>query len=373
MRLLFITGSLVHGGAERHTITLANRLAERGHECHLAYIKDDSSQLGRLRGAASVRCLHARRYLDLGALKQLAALMARVQPTSVVAVNQYPLLYATLARRWVGRTGPNLAPLTVTFHSTFVQGAKEQLKMLYYRPLFWNADCLAFVCEAQRRHWLARMVSARRNEVIYNGVDLEYWRPGGSEERTTIRRVVGLADTDYAIGMCAVLRPEKNHLQLVDAIAALRRRGIAARALLIGDGPQRGAIEARARAAGVSADVVITGFQQDVRPFVAACDVLAITSVTEALSLAGGARAFSSRSATTRCSSTGWPCWPIPTRAGAWVRGRARPSKRASRSARCWTATKACCWKSKSQGANVKTYADPLERINRVTKKRHRP
>ncbi len=286
MRLLFITGSLVHGGAERHTITLANRLAERGHECHLAYIKDDSSQLGRLRGAASVRCLHARRYLDLGALKQLAALMARVQPTSVVAVNQYPLLYATLARRWAGRTGPNLAPLTVTFHSTFVQGAKEQLKMLYYRPLFWNADCLAFVCEAQRRHWLARMVSARRNEVIYNGVDLEYWRPGGSEERTTIRRVVGLADTDYAIGMCAVLRPEKNHLQLVDAIAALRRRGIAARALLIGDGPQRGAIEARARAAGVSADVVITGFQQDVRPFVAACDVLAITSVTEALSLA---------------------------------------------------------------------------------------
>jgi glycosyltransferase involved in cell wall biosynthesis len=286
MRLLFITGSLVHGGAERHTITLANRLAERGHECHLAYVKDDSSQLGRLRGAASVRCLHAQRYLDLGSLKQLAALMARVQPTSIVAVNQYPLLYATLARRWAGRTGANIAPLTVTFHTTFVQGAKEQLKMLYYRPLFWNADCLAFVCEAQRRHWMARMVSARRNEVIYNGVDLEHWRPGGAEERTAIRRAVGLADSDYAIGMCAVLRPEKNHLQLVDAVAALRRRGIPARALLIGDGPQRAAIEARACAAGIAADVVITGFQQDVRPFITACDVLAITSVTEALSLA---------------------------------------------------------------------------------------
>jgi len=233
-----------------------------------------------------VRCLHAQRYLDLGSLKQLAALMARVQPTSIVAVNQYPLLYATLARRWAGRIGPNIAPLTVTFHTTFVQGAKEQLKMLYYRPLFWNADCLAFVCEAQRRHWMARMVSARRNEVIYNGVDLEHWRPGAAEERTAIRRAVGLADSDYAIGMCAVLRPEKNHLQLVDAIAALRRRGIPARALLIGDGPQRGAIEARARAAGVAADVVITGFQQDVRPFITACDVLAITSVTEALSLA---------------------------------------------------------------------------------------
>ena len=31
MKLLFMTGSLVHGGAERHTITLVNGLAQRGH------------------------------------------------------------------------------------------------------------------------------------------------------------------------------------------------------------------------------------------------------------------------------------------------------------------------------------------------------
>src|SRR5690554_6425487 len=62
VRLLFITGSLVHGGAERHTITLANRLAERGHECHAAYVKDDPSQRERYRGMASLTCLDARRY-----------------------------------------------------------------------------------------------------------------------------------------------------------------------------------------------------------------------------------------------------------------------------------------------------------------------
>ena len=60
MKILFVTGSLVHGGAERHTITLANRLAERGHECHFAYVKADHSQRERLRGAASIECLQAR-------------------------------------------------------------------------------------------------------------------------------------------------------------------------------------------------------------------------------------------------------------------------------------------------------------------------
>ena len=66
MRLALITGSLVHGGAERQSITLANRLAERGHECHAIYIKNDPSQLGRLRlpPPGSTRCLHASRYFD---------------------------------------------------------------------------------------------------------------------------------------------------------------------------------------------------------------------------------------------------------------------------------------------------------------------
>jgi glycosyltransferase involved in cell wall biosynthesis len=86
--------------------------------------------------------------------------------------------------------------------------------------------------------------------------------------------------------MCAVLRPEKNPLQLVDAIAALRARGIPARALFIGDGPMRAAIEARAAGAGVPDAVRITGLQQDVRGPLAACDVLVLCSDTEALSLA---------------------------------------------------------------------------------------
>jgi glycosyltransferase involved in cell wall biosynthesis len=100
-----------------------------------------------------------------------------------------------------------------------------------------------------------------------------------------MRRVLGLADTDYMVGMCAVFRPEKNHLQLVEALARLRGRGIAARALLIGDGPMRPAIEARARSLGV--DIVITGLQGDVRPFLAASDALALCSTSvETFSLA---------------------------------------------------------------------------------------
>lgn len=283
MRLVFLTGSLTHGGAERHTVTLLNRLAQRGHECHAAYVQDNANQLERLEGAASVECLHAQRYLDLKAVRRLGILLSRIRPSAVIAANPYAMLYATLALR---QSELN-APLMVTFHTTLLAGAKQWLQMLYYRPLFWASDCLVFVCEAQRRHWLRRLVSGRTNRVIHNGVDPEHWRSPGAEARTRMRRVLGLADGDYAVGMCAVFRPEKNHLQLVEAIARLRARGIPARALLIGDGPMRPAIEARARDLGVAGDVLIAGFHQDVRPLLAASDVVALPSTSvETFSLA---------------------------------------------------------------------------------------
>jgi glycosyltransferase involved in cell wall biosynthesis len=282
MRLAFVTASLAHGGAERHSITLVNRLAERGHECHAVYVKDQAGQLDSLRGAASVSCLHAARYLDLRSLREFSSLLARIRPAVVVAANAYAALYARLALQ---RSGVR-APLAITWHTTVPANAKEWLQMLYYRPLFWTADCVVFVCEAQRRYWLARKLWGRRNDVIHNGIDLEHWRPRSAEEAATMRLVLGLADGDFVVGMCAMLRPEKNHLQMIDAIAALRARGVAARALLIGDGPTRAAIEARARLRGVAGEVLITGVQDDVRPLLAACDVAALCSTSETFSIA---------------------------------------------------------------------------------------
>lgn len=284
-RVMFVTGSLAHGGAERHAITLMNRLEERGHDCHAIYIKSGGEQLNRirLRDGATVRCLDAVRYFDGRALADFADHIARVRPSVIVAANAYALMYSSLALRLARLR----VPVIVTFHSTMLLGAKEWLQMMVYRLFFWMSDCLVFVCEKQRRYWLLRGVVARRNEVIHNGVDTEEfcdkWTVG---QRAVMRRALGFGDSDYVIGLSAVLRPEKNHRQLVEAVAVLRRRGIPARALMIGDGPMRAAVEAQARNLKVADDIVITGFQQDVRPFIAACDAMTLCSTTEAFSLA---------------------------------------------------------------------------------------
>ncbi len=285
LRVILVTGSLSYGGAERHSIALMNRLAERGHQCHAVYIKNVGDQLDRvrLREGGTVRCLDATRYFDRRALTDFAAHISRIRPSAVVAANPYALLYGWLALRRAGVR----APLAVTFHTTLLPGVKQWLQMLYYRPFFWLADCLVFICKAQQRRWRRRGVFSRRNELIYNGVDTEEFGDRRSpEERGRLRSALGFSDADFVIGISALLRPEKNHVQLVDALAVLRKNGIPARALMIGDGVTRPAIEARALSLGLEGDVVITGLQPDVRPYIAACDALVLCSDAETFSLA---------------------------------------------------------------------------------------
>ncbi|HEY2275091.1 MAG TPA: glycosyltransferase family 4 protein, partial [Steroidobacteraceae bacterium] len=285
MRLMFLTGSLAYGGAERHAITLANRLAERGHECQLAWVKGDSAQLGRLHLASpgSAFCLDAARYLDLRAVRRLAGALARHRPQVLVAANPYALLYASLARA----AARVRVPLILIYHSTRWPGLKEQAKLLAYRPFMWAAARAVFVCDHQRRYCTRRALLSPSNTVIHNGVDTDYFQDHwNAPERRALRAALGYTDTDYVIGSAAALRPEKNHVQLVEATAGLRGAGLGAKALLIGDGPTRAAVEGRARARGVERDVTVTGFREDVRSYLAACDVVCVCSLTEALSLA---------------------------------------------------------------------------------------
>jgi glycosyltransferase involved in cell wall biosynthesis len=286
MRLLFVTTSLIYGGAERHAVTLMNRMTERGHETHAVHVKDvkpDQADRIRLGAAGTLRCLNAARYFDSRAVADFADHLSRIRPSVIVAANPYALMYAWLALR-LARTR---TALVVIFHSNRLLNAKERLQMMLYRLFFWTADFSVFVCEKQRRYWRRRGVFSRRNEVIYNGVDTdEYCDTASPEKRAALRGALGFSETDYVIGISAWLRPEKNHVQLVDAVAALRQRGIPARALMIGEGETRQAIEARALSLGVENDVVITGHQEDVRPYIAASDAMVLCSFTEAFSLA---------------------------------------------------------------------------------------
>jgi glycosyltransferase involved in cell wall biosynthesis len=123
--------------------------------------------------------------------------------------------------------------------------------------------------------------------MIYNGVDTRHFDPAAWAEAGRARRIeCGFAEDDLVIGLCAVMRPEKAHGDLLQAILEADKLGVRWKALLIGDGPLRKQIEQDVRRLGLERRVVITGYRKDVRADLAATDVVSLVSVTETFSIA---------------------------------------------------------------------------------------
>jgi glycosyltransferase involved in cell wall biosynthesis len=115
--------------------------------------------------------------------------------------------------------------------------------------------------------------------VIHNGIDVSHFTDRYSmEEKLAFRQRAGFAPDDYVIGLCAALRPEKAHGDLLAALAQLRSQGVRAKALLIGDGSERARIEQKIRELALEGHVYITGLQSDVRPWIACADVMTLVS-----------------------------------------------------------------------------------------------
>jgi glycosyltransferase involved in cell wall biosynthesis len=282
--VMLLVSLLGVGGAERHMVTLANRLSER-FDIVLVYIKNDAALLGQVEvhRLRAVICLEGTGGADGAAVRRLAAAYDLHRPAIVVCANTYPLAFAHAAR-WLASHRPRVMEV---YHTTILQTWKDRLQMLAYLPLMWATHRLVYVCRAQQRYWRRRGVRARHESMVYNGVDVQRFDPELQRDAAReCRARYGFAEDDLVIGLCAVMRPEKAHGDLLQAMKLADAAGVTWKALLIGDGPLRGRIEQEIERLGLQGRVVITGYRSDVRADLAACDVVSLVSVTETFSIA---------------------------------------------------------------------------------------
>jgi glycosyltransferase involved in cell wall biosynthesis len=137
---------------------------------------------------------------------------------------------------------------------------------------------LVCVSEAELRD--GRSVGIRgAATVVPNGVDLRRIRPVGTSGRATARAGLGLTDRPTAVCV-GRLAAQKGQDSLIDAWPLVRERVPDARLVLVGDGPDRSRLEARA-----GSGVVFAGTRVDVPTWLAAADVVVVPSRWEAMAL----------------------------------------------------------------------------------------
>lgn len=287
LRILFIADHLKFGGAERHLVAVSTGLAKLGNEVAVAYLKQHDELAGELAegGVRKIVCCNSRGGIDFSAIRHLAKLIRDFRPEVLVATSQYSLAM-TASARLLSRTR---APLIFVCHSMDVVQRKrnERLRFMVYRHFYRIAQHVVFVSNLQRQFFKMLGVRTRSDEIIHNGIDLVHFSAAAIvAEAKQLRHDLGFVESDLVIGMCAGFREEKCQIDLLEALRRLRDKQLPAKVLLVGDGLMRPQIEARRDALGLQDAVVLCGFQQDVRPYVAACDIMALTSHAETFPIA---------------------------------------------------------------------------------------
>jgi glycosyltransferase involved in cell wall biosynthesis len=197
--------------------------------------------------------------------------LIRAHDVSLVHSHKYKCTACALA------AVPGLGvPLVATYHN-WVVGDRKMAAYATLDKLLARFCAANVAVSGEVRAELQRFLGKRTVHLIANGVDLSRWNSPISREQA--RASLNLPPGRVA-GYVGRLSEEKCIDALIDSLAELPRD---VRALIVGDGPERTNLTARAAQRGLADRVSFTGTLADPRTAYAAMDVMVLPSRVEAM------------------------------------------------------------------------------------------
>jgi glycosyltransferase involved in cell wall biosynthesis len=274
MRVLHVVAPGETGGLERVVQLLAQGQATVGDDVHVAAVLDkppgEHSLVAALRGTGITT--HALVIEGRGYWRERAAmlhLVRRLRPEVVHTHGYRADLVDGRVARSVG------AAAVTTVHGFTGGGARNRFYEWLQRLAFRRFDAVVAVSRPLADELSRSGVQSGRMHLVVNS-----WRPTGPRlERTAARKALGIQPAAFTLGWVGRLSHEKGLDVLIDAVAQLPALPI--RVAVVGDGPERAALEARALRHGISDRITWHGIITDAARLYEAFDLFVLSSRTE--------------------------------------------------------------------------------------------
>jgi glycosyltransferase involved in cell wall biosynthesis len=269
-KLLIITDEMEVGGTQRQIVELARHLDPNAYDVSLVYFRNRSTYVDDLREAGvNVTCIPKRWKVDPLFLYRLMRYLRQGEFDLVHAFSFSGELWGWLANSIAG-------------HARFIGSVRSIYE--WYSPLQWRIkrwitlDSAALVANSRAGadYAASRMsVGSSSVQVVHNGMRF----PQSVDEVRQQR--AARTDGDLRVLFVGRLVDHKNLPCLVRAFKIVVATLPHARLDIVGDGPDRTAMEAHAASLGVAARVAFHGEQTNVSPYLMAADVFVCSSHRE--------------------------------------------------------------------------------------------
>ncbi len=279
LRVLWLIDSLTVGGAEALAVefaALGERSAVELHVCCLRSIQGNAREADLRSRGVRVTNLEARSLRDLRAFRRLLAVLRQERPQIVHAHLRYASIWGVVAARLCG------IPLLATLHLLpdgapwwSRDGIRERL--MCWLLDHWSSGVIAVSAAVGRAYAGAGLIRERRLRVVHNGVDCDSILEG-AVAGPALRRELGIEAARPLVTTISVLRPGKGVEVLLAAVPHVLERVPEAVFLVVGDGPERCALERQAAALGGSGRVRFLGHRRDVPRILGASSLFVLAS-----------------------------------------------------------------------------------------------
>jgi len=290
VKVVHVITRLTLGGSTENTVLSVASLAGAGHDCLLVAGAEQSEPA--VVGAARARgCrVELMRSLvrqpspirDVRALVGLVRLFRRERPHLVHTHTSKAGFLGRLAARLAGVPRVVHTPHGHVFYGYWGPSRTALFVALERLAARWTDTIVTLTPREVEEHLERRIGRVEQYAVVPSGVPTAALR-ATAPSRAAARARLGLGPGAFVIVGVGRLVPIKGFDLLVAALPALLARVPAAHVVLVGDGEERAALEARAAALGVAGRLRITGAVSDVTGHLAAADVLAAPSRNEGM------------------------------------------------------------------------------------------
>jgi len=279
-RLCHVFPTFVAGGAQVRATDLMNAFGAR-FEHEVVALDGRTEARERVEPGVALACLPPPpKAGSLATARRLRALFAARRPALLLSYN-FGAVDALLGARGLGLPAVHHED---GFHADEAHTLKRRRNWL--RRLALPAAAKLVVISRNLERIALEVWRQPRERVLYvpNGIDVASFArarlPGG------LRAELGIAPGALAVVSVGHLRPEKNLGRLFEAAASAVRDGADVHLVVLGDGPERAALEARAASAPLAGRVHFLGFRSDPRAAYGAADAFALSSDTEQMPMA---------------------------------------------------------------------------------------
>lgn len=141
-----------------------------------------------------------------------------------------------------------------------------------------------YACSKAAAKWLfpSELVEQNKVKILYNPIEVERYA-FDSAVRAKMRSVLGFSEKDVVLGHIGNYVTAKNSAYLLKILQKTREKLPNAKLLLIGDGPDRLAVEAQAKEMQLFEHIQFLGIRDDVPSLLQAMDAFLLPSLFEGL------------------------------------------------------------------------------------------